>query len=120
MIDSHCHLDHEPIYSNLDNILNRSKALGIEKLLTICTTDDGFKNILNLIAKDPIIYGTYGIHPHETSNNKVSKEIIFQKVKSNKKIIGVGETGFDFYYTNSDKLSYNSKYCPKNNENIQY
>ena len=74
MIDSHCHLDHEPIYSNLDNILNRSKALGIEKLLTICTTDDGFKNILNLIAKDPIIYGTYGIHPHETSNNKVSKE----------------------------------------------
>ena len=105
MIDSHCHLDHEPIYSNLDNILNRSKALGIEKLLTICTTDDGFKNILNLIAKDPIIYGTYGIHPHETSNNKVSKEIIFQKVKSNKKIIGVGETGFDFYYTNSDKLS---------------
>ena len=61
MIDSHCHLDHEPIYSNLDNILNRSKALGIEKLLTICTTDDGFKNILNLIAKDPIIYGTYGI-----------------------------------------------------------
>ena len=40
MIDSNCHLDHEPIYCNLDNILNRSKALGIEKLLTICTTDD--------------------------------------------------------------------------------
>ena len=52
MIDSHCHLDHEPIYSNLDNILNRSKALGIEKLLTICTTDDGFKNILNFQTTD--------------------------------------------------------------------
>ena len=87
MIDSHCHLDHEPIYSNLDNILNRSKALGIEKLLTICTTDDGFKNILNLIAKDPIIYGTYGIHPHETSNIKFLKKLFFKKSNQTTKLL---------------------------------
>ena len=33
MIDSHCHLDHEPLLSDLDNILQRSKNIGIEKLL---------------------------------------------------------------------------------------
>ena len=36
MIDSHCHLDHEPLLNNLDQIIKRSKNVGIEKLLTIC------------------------------------------------------------------------------------
>ena len=103
MIDSHCHLDHEHILSNLDDVLSRSKFAGVEKLLTICTTDKGFVNILNLVAKDPIIYGTYGIHPHETKNYNISKNTILQRVKSNEKIIGVGESGLDFYYNNSEK-----------------
>ena len=103
MIDSHCHLDHESIFSSFNEILIRSKEVGIEKLLSICTTDDGFSNILNLVNKDSIIYGTYGIHPHEAKNFKISKNEIIKKVSSNKKIIGVGETGLDFYYNNSSK-----------------
>ena len=51
MIDSHCHLDHEPIYSNLSEILMRSKNAGIEKLLTISTTNNSFNNILKLEKK---------------------------------------------------------------------
>ncbi len=103
MIDSHCHLDHESIFSSFNEILKRSKEVGIEKLLSICTTDDGFSNILDLVNKDSIIYGTYGIHPHEAKNFKISKNEIIKKVSSNKKIIGVGETGLDFYYNNSSK-----------------
>ena len=103
MIDSHCHLDHESIFSSFNEILIRSKEVGIEKLLSICTTDDGFSNILDLVNKDSIIYGTYGIHPHEAKNFKISKNEIIKKVSSNKKIIGVGETGLDFYYNNSSK-----------------
>ena len=45
MIDSHCHLDHEPIISNLSEILVRSKNVGIEKLLTICTTEINRKRL---------------------------------------------------------------------------
>ena len=105
MIDSHCHLDYEPISSNLDDILTRSKNVGIEKILTICTTDKGFENILKLVNVDPIIYGSYGIHPHETSTHDLSKDTIVNKINSSKKIIGVGETGLDFYYNNSDKKS---------------
>ena len=48
MIDSHCHLDMEPISDNLNDVILRSKKEGVEKILTICTTDDGFKNILEL------------------------------------------------------------------------
>ena len=103
MIDSHCHLDHEPLFNDLDNVLNRSKEVGIKKLLTICTTFESFIKIKQLVNKDDIIYGTYGIHPHEAKNDKVTTKLIIQEIKANKKIIGIGETGLDFYYNLSDK-----------------
>ena len=103
MIDSHCHLDHAPLFDNLNDILNRSKEVGIKKLLTICTTLESFKNIENILTIDDIIYGTFGIHPHETENNDVSKITIIESIKKNPKLIGVGETGLDFYYNHSKK-----------------
>ncbi len=103
MIDSHCHLDHEPLFENLDEVLKRSKAVGIEKLLTICTTIKSYEKIKQLVKKDEIIFGTYGIHPHEAKNDKISSQIIIDQIKENKKIIGIGETGLDFYYNHSDK-----------------
>ena len=82
MIDSHCHLDHEPLFNDLENIIKRSKDVGIKKLWTICTTHKSFENILKIIKKDDIIFGTFGIHPHEAKNKPISKDWIIQKVWS--------------------------------------
>ena len=103
MIDSHCHLDHEPLLSDLKNIIQRSKNVGIEKLLTISTSLESFSKIKQIINEDDIIYGTIGIHPHETEKNKITSEQIIKDLKENKKIIGIGETGLDFYYDNSNR-----------------
>ena len=103
MIDSHCHLDHEPLKSDLSNIIKRSKDVGIEKLLTISTSVESFQKIKNIINEDEIIFGTIGIHPHETDNNEISIDYIVKNFEENPKIIGIGETGLDFYYNNSDK-----------------
>ncbi len=103
MIDSHCHLDHEPLLSNLDNIIKRSKDIGIEKLLTISTSLQSFSRIKKIIKKDEMIYGTFGIHPHEASNDIINSSIIQKNLKEDPKIIGIGETGLDFYYNNCEK-----------------
>ena len=103
MIDSHCHLDHDPLHENLTEVITRSKEIGITKLLTICTTLESFENIKAIIEKDKMIYGTYGIHPHEAKNNQVDKQTIIRSVNENAKIIGIGETGLDFFYNYSDK-----------------
>ena len=103
MIDSHCHLDHEPLYTDILEVLKRSKENGVKKILTICTTIKGFNNIINILKIDDIIYGTFGIHPHETETNIVDKNIIIKNIKQNSKLIGVGETGLDFYYNHSKK-----------------
>ena len=103
MIDSHCHLDHEPLLSDLENIIQRSKNAGIEKLLTISTSIESFSRVKELVHKDEIIYGTIGIHPHEANKDIVNSEFIEKSLKDNNKIIGIGETGLDFFYNNSDK-----------------
>ena len=104
MIDSHCHLDHDPLFNNLIEVLKRSKDVGINKLLTICTTLESFEKIKILVERDPIIFGTYGIHPHEAKNHKdIKSNDIINKVSLSKKIIGIGETGLDFYYNHSEK-----------------
>ena len=103
MIDSHCHLDHEPLFNNLKNILANSKKVGIEKILTISTSNASYQNVKKIVELDPILYGSIGIHPHETKNDKMNINFITNEFNINKKIIGIGETGLDYYYENSKK-----------------
>ena len=87
MIDSHCHLDHEPLFSDLKNVIQRSKDVGIEKLLTISTSLDSFSKIKQLIHKDEIIYGTVGIHPHESDKNVLTSTQLVQNLLENEKAL---------------------------------
>ena len=103
MIDSHCHLDHEPLLSDLSNVIQRSKDVGIEKLLTISTSFESFNRIRDIVNQDEIIYGTIGIHPHETDKDTITTNEIVNSLNKYPKIIGIGETGLDFYYENSER-----------------
>ena len=103
MIDSHCHLDHELLFSDLPNVIQRSKDIGIEKLLTISTSFESFSKVKELINSDEMIYGTIGIHPHESSTNIITSNEIIKNLNENSKIIGIGETGLDFYYNNTER-----------------
>jgi len=104
IIDSHCHLDYEPMFSNLDNVIKRAKDSEVKFMLTISVTDKKYDVILGIVKKFTNVYGTYGIHPHEAKNHKeITKNLILQKIQMSKKIIGIGETGLDFFYNHSDK-----------------
>ena len=103
MIDSHCHLDHEPLLSDLSNVIQRSKDVGIEKLLTISTSFESFNRIRDIVNQDEIIYGTIGIHPHEAGKESITSDEIVNNLNKYPKIIGIGETGLDFYYENSER-----------------
>ena len=88
IIDSHCHLDYEPMYSSLDDVISRADKSQIKYILTISVKDNKYKNILEILKKYPKVYGTYGIHPHEAKNHKeIKKNIILEKISYSKKII---------------------------------
>ena len=89
---------------SLKETIDRANKDGVKYLLTISTEDKSYDNILKIISKNECVYGSYGIHPHEAKNHQsINSENIIKKIKLNKKIIGIGETGLDFYYNYSDK-----------------
>ena len=102
--DSHCHLDYSNLYDQLDIVVKRAQLNQVKYLLTICTTLESFEKIKLIVEKYEDIYGTFGIHPHESKKYKnVDLEYIINLKKKYKKVIGIGETGLDFYYNYSDK-----------------
>ena len=104
IIDSHCHLDYSNLYDQLDDVIKRAKLNKVKYLLTICTTLESFERIKLIIHKYENIYGTFGIHPHETKKfTNINSRFILDIKKKYKKIIGIGETGLDFYYNYSEK-----------------
>ena len=104
IIDSHCHLEYEPMSSNLQEVINRATENNVKYLLSISTTDQSYEKILKITKSYKNVYGTYGIHPHETKNYiDLSSEQIINKTNLSEKTIGIGETGLDFYYDHSDR-----------------
>ena len=104
IIDSHCHLTYEPMSNNLKETIDRANKDGVKYMLTISTEDKSFEQILKIVNNYKSVYGTYGIHPHEAKLHQHIQSIdIVNKVNQNKKIIGIGETGLDFYYNHSEK-----------------
>ena len=104
IIDSHCHLEYEPMSLALSDTIRRANKDGVKYLLTISTKDESLEKILKITNDYNCVYGTYGIHPHEAKNYKnIKSKDIIEKISVNKKIIGIGETGLDFYYNYSEK-----------------
>ena len=99
MIDSHCHLNFLTLRADIKNVLKRSEANGVTKLLTINTKPIEFDDHLNLINDFDNIYIAYGIHPQEVNEQTyLSFNDIEKKMKS-PKVIGIGETGLDFFHS---------------------
>ena len=104
IVDSHCHLDAANLYNQLDDVVKRASINNVKHLLTICTTLESFEKIKLITQKYKNIYGTFGIHPHESEKyQQIDSNFILNTKRKHSKIVGIGETGLDFYYNHSDK-----------------
>ncbi len=103
IVDSHCHLDFEPLLSNINEVLKNAKKNNIKSILTIGTSLESSKKVLEIVEKYENIYGAVGIHPNSTTNylNDIDKLIDIKK--KNKKILAFGETGLDYFYKRSER-----------------
>jgi TatD DNase family protein len=102
IIDSHCHLNFPELIDDLDNVVKRAKDQNVEKIVHIAIKPEEYQFALDIVKKYPDVYAAIGIHPHEASqylNYDINEMSEFLK---NKKIIGIGECGLDFYYNHSD------------------
>lgn len=102
IIETHCHLDYLK-QDVLEETLEKSKAHGIEKIITIAVSPDNLQKVLELTHKYPMIFGSQGVHPHDASKFDESCLAAISDGIEQKKILAVGEIGLDYFYEHSDR-----------------
>lgn len=102
IIETHCHLDYLKELP-LNEILERSRQVNIEKIITIAVAPDNLARVRELCQSAPQIYGSQGVHPHdsESYSDTVEKEI--RSHARDEKIVAIGEIGLDYFYDNADQ-----------------
>ncbi len=103
MIDSHCHLDFDSLFFDLDNILKKAAMSGVQKMLTICTNFNQLKRVKKICHDNREIVYAAGIHPNQPEDALNFDQQKFSDICKNKNLVGIGETGLDFHYSESTK-----------------
>lgn len=102
LVDSHCHLDFSVFDVDRIETVQRAKDAGIGTIVTICTKVSQFDQISALTQIDENIWCSVGVHPHQVDEEEpVTAEELVSYAATGPKVIGIGETGLDYYYENS-------------------
>jgi len=102
MIDTHCHITSEN-YDNLDEIIIKIKEAGIKKIIVNGCNMKSNLEILRLIKRYDVVYGTLGFHPTELYEYSNECLEFLENHINDEKIVGLGEIGLDYHYENTDK-----------------
>lgn len=94
LIDTHCHLDNECYQDDLEDVLNRAYAKGIEKFIIPGADPKDLSRATQIAQKYSNVYFALGIHPYEVHSGKLSD---IEGFASDKKCVAIGECGLDYY-----------------------
>ncbi len=103
LIDSHCHLDFDDFSDDFDAMLERARDAGVAKMVTICTTIAKFPQVLAIAEAHDNIYCSVGVHPHSAEKEPDISAAQLIELAAHPKVVGIGETGLDFYYDKSPR-----------------
>lgn len=103
LIDSHCHLEYEGLVEDRAGVLDRARAAGIAGFLNISTRRREWDAVIGTAEREPDVWASVGIHPHEADAHADLGEAALLDATKHGKVIGIGETGLDYYYDKSDR-----------------
>ena len=103
LIDSHCHLQYKGLVEDQQAVLERARAAGVQGMLNISTKIAEWDDVVGTAQREPDVWASVGIHPHEAdAHEDLGREKLLEASKQDK-VIGIGETGLDYYYDKSDR-----------------
>ena len=103
LIDSHCHLQYEGLVEDQQAVLDRARAAGIAGFLNISTRRGEWAQVVGTAEREPDVWASVGIHPHEADQHADLGESALLEATEHPRVIGIGETGLDYYYDKSDR-----------------
>ena len=103
LIDSHCHLNYKGLIEDQQNVLERARGAGVGLMLNIATRESEWDDVLGTALREPDVWATVGIHPHEADEHPHVDTTKLIERAAHPRVVGIGETGLDYYYDHSDR-----------------
>lgn len=103
LIDSHCHLNYKGLVDDQAAVLERARARGVTGMLCISTREREWDEVIAIAEREPDVWASVGIHPHEADEHPDVDAAKLIAATRHPKVIGIGETGLDYYYDHSDR-----------------
>ena len=104
IVDSHCHLNYKGLVENLDVVLEAARRRNVRRFLAINTRLSEFDEVHAIAKAHDDVFCTAGIHPHEAEAESADLQKLID-LSSHEKVVGIGETGLDYYYEKSPKAA---------------
>lgn len=102
-VDSHCHLNYKGLVENQAAVLARARGAGVTTMLNISTREREWDEIVGTAEREPDVWASIGIHPHEADAHPDVDTARLVARAAHPRVIGIGETGLDYYYDHSDR-----------------
>ncbi len=103
LIDSHCHLEYDGLVENQEAVLQRARDAGVGGFLNISTRHSEWERVVGTAQRESDVWASVGIHPHEAdAHENLGRDILAEATKA-ERVVGIGETGLDYYYDKSDR-----------------
>jgi len=102
-IDSHCHLNYQGLVEDQAAVLGRARGAGVELMLNISTRASEWDAVIGTAEREADVMASVGIHPHEADLHPDTQAGHLAAKARHPKVIGIGETGLDYYYDHSDR-----------------
>lgn len=98
LIDSHCHLDFPELAADRAGVLERARAAGIDRMVTISTRVKRFAEITAIAEAHPEIWCSVGTHPHHADEELDITADDLVALSAHPRCIAIGEAGLDYHY----------------------
>jgi TatD DNase family protein len=103
LVDSHCHLNYKGLVEEQQTVLERARGAGVTGMLNISTRASEWDEVVGLAEREPDVWASIGIHPHEADIHPDVQTATLVERAAHERVIGIGESGLDFYYDHSDR-----------------
>lgn len=104
LIDTHCHLNYPGLVEQEDAVIERAREAGVSTLISISTRQSEWDAVIAGAERHDHVWATVGIHPHEADEHPDIDVVRLVAAAAHPKVVGIGESGLDYYYDKSDRL----------------
>jgi TatD DNase family protein len=103
LVDSHCHLDFPDFSAELDAVVERARAAGLGRIVTISTRVKKHAQVLAIAEKFPEVFCSVGTHPHNAHEELDIDAHALMEIAKHPKVVAIGEAGLDYHYDKSPR-----------------